>query len=178
MTSCIRADRLYHYFFAEPDDEEINRIFKEGLVPLSAQPDRADRLAEIEHHYPGHFEHLYNAWAEPVLKQPYPGSTGVFATPIDFRQVAGSILENAPRLQIPLARIDPDYAIITYEDPDRISLPLNSQNLQLIADSWPAERVTRSFGRDPERLFYYVPQIVTYQPQPVQISANDWQPSA
>lgn len=171
----MNVDFLYHYFFTDPSEEIVASICEKGLRPLSAQPDRAARLAEIERWSPGHFERLYHDWAEPILRHPYNGVTGVFLTPIDFRHLAGSLLETATRVAVPLDRIDPRHAVLTYQSDRRVSLPLSRTNLERTRADWPDTRINEHFGIDPERVFYLVPQAVSYQTEPIPVNADDIQ---
>ena len=104
-----------------------------------------------------------------MIQKPYLNS-GVFLTPIDLKLLPDSIMSNKCRLEIPIAKIDPEWAVITYVYNDkRISLTFSKNNLENSSKLWNKQLVERWFGVDRERLFYYVPQIVTYQPDGVKI---------
>jgi hypothetical protein len=103
--------------------------------------------------------------AEPVLQRPYQRS-GVFVTPIDFRLLPGSLLEQRARLTIPVDRIDPSAAVVTWSiDDERVSRPFGRESLEEAASLWDAELMSGWFGRDRTRLFFHVPQVATYQPR-------------
>lgn len=152
----ISDDLLYHYLLGGSEPQST-------LRPLSDFPD-SERWLAVQRTVPGHYEALYRAWAEPVLLRQYPNS-GVFLTPIDFRQVPGASLSDGSRVDIPLESVDPEWAVLTYEwRGERISRRLSRQALEDAAGLWHIDDIERWFGRDRERLFFYVPQVVTYQP--------------
>lgn len=152
----ISDDLLFHYLLGDREPRAT-------LRPLSDFPGSA-RWQEVQHGAPGHYEALYRAWAEPLLLRPYSNS-GVFLTPIDFRQVPGTILSDRPRLSIPLDSVDPEWTVLTYEwRGERVSRRLSREALADAAARWRVEDIQRWFGRDRRRLFFHVPQVVTYQP--------------
>ncbi len=155
-----------------PKEGIIESILASGLRPLSDFPD-SERWRAIEAFLPGFFEKLYYECAQPVIHKPYLNS-GIFLSSIDFQRIPGSLMHNKTRIKIPLARIDPDYAAMTYElDSRRVALPLTEQNLQATAELWTDALVKDWFGRDQNRLFYYVPQIATYQPGGIPVEPVD-----
>lgn len=169
----VRTSVVYHYLL-QPSPETIAGILARGLCSLTEVPAGAERLAAIERVAPGHFAKLYAEWAEPVLQRPYPGRSGVFLTPIDFRLLPGSLLEKRPRVAVPLGRLQPEWSIITYAGgQDRVCLPLTDEALQAVARAWPAKRVNRWFATDTSRLFFHVPQVVTYQPGGLPVAQSE-----
>ena len=123
---------------------------------------------------PDFFKNLYAMMAEPILNKPYSNS-GIFLTPIDFYQLPGTILYQRPRMRIPIERIDPEWAILTYElNQARISEKLSREALAKIAKLWTANLVREWFGKDPHRVFYFVPQVVAYQPGGIAILREDF----
>ena len=121
---------------------------------------------------PGFFENLYGMMAKPVIQKPYRNS-GIFITPIDFRRLPDSIMYAKPRFEIPVSRIDPGLAVLSYViAEERISLPFSSENLEKSAAYWNAERVTRWFAVDNTKVFFYVPQVAVYQ-DVIPIEAED-----
>lgn len=171
---CISDSHLFHYFLRPTDSATLERIRVEGLRSLSDQPEQAERLRAIEQAVPGHFARLYHDWARPVLHRPYDGRTGVFLTPIDFRQIPESWLRRRSRVVVPLQRLDIGDAVLTYdEDGQRVSLALNRDALIQARELWPVSRVVAQFGVDHQRLFFLVPQVVTYQSKPIPVHAND-----
>jgi len=108
-----------------------------------------------------------------ILKKPYHNS-GVFISQIDFHLLPGTYLHGKPRFRIPVSRLDPDYSCLTFViDEKRISLPLTGENMVRAAAIWTDEMVREWFGKDNTKLFYYVPQIATYQPGGVPVQASD-----
>ena len=82
-------------------------------------------------------------------------------------------MHNKTRVRIPISRLDPEWSCLTYViDDERISLPLTAANLQKAADIWTAVMVTEWFGRDPSKIFFYVPQIAVYQSR-IHVEAED-----
>jgi hypothetical protein len=155
-TPVIHDRLLFHYLLGDSRPQPV-------LRPLSDFPD-SERWQAIQRAVPGHYEALYRAWAEPVLLRPYQNS-GVFLTPIDFRRVPGTILTDRPRVSVPVDAVDPEWAVLTYEwRGERVSRRLSREALADAAALWGVEDIRRWFGRDPQRLFFYVPQVVTYQP--------------
>ena len=158
----VSRTHLFHYALDSAGD--LDAIVSEGLRPLSDFPE-SERWRAIEAESPGFFERVYALVAEPVLGVPCAGS-GVFLTPIDFRLLPGSLLQERGRLRIPISRIDGSRAVVTWHaEGERVSLPFAAEALARTADEWPAQRVTEWFGRDPTRLFFHVPQVATYQPR-------------
>lgn len=155
----VSRTHLFHYALQE--DADLDPIVRDGLRPLSDFPD-GERWRAIEAELPGFFEQLYARLAEPVLGVPYANS-GVFLTPIDFRELPGSLLHERARLRIPVERVDASRAVLTWEaDGPRVVLPLGAEALARAAAEWDAERVTAWFGRDRTRLFFHVPQVAAY----------------
>lgn len=153
---------LFHYFLGGHFEESLRSILAQGLRPLSDFPD-SDRWRLIDRQYPEIFEQLYQLFAAPVLGHSYSNS-GIYLTPIDFRLVPSSNMARRQRLRIPVDRIKPSKACLTWElDGLRESLPFEQDSLRRAARIWSSDLVVSWFGRDPERLFYYVPQVVTYQ---------------
>lgn len=98
-----------------------------------------------------------------MLKRPYTNS-GVFLTPIDFRLMTGSPLSRHTRITIPLEAVDPDYSTLTYVlNDERVVLPLSVENLEQAALLWPEQRVREWFGKNPNMIFFYVPQVAVYR---------------
>ena len=154
------TDRLYHYILN--GDEAIDAIVEQGLLPLSAMPDHP-RWLSVRTLYPHHFESLHKLFAEPVAATPCRNS-GIFLTPIDFRALPDQSLSRYRRLTIPLAAIKPTEAAVTNEwEATRIVLPLSEDTLKEVQNRWTADVVRTWFGRDRHRLFFHVPQVVTYQ---------------
>ena len=164
MSRVLSTTHLFHY--ALDTGSDLSRIAAEGLRPLSDFPE-SDRWREIEAQAPGFFERLYGLVAEPVLGRPYERS-GIFLTPVDFRQLSGSQLERRARLTVPIDRIDASAAVLTWSIGDeRVSRPFGPESLEEAASLWDAGLVTDWFGRDRTRLFFHVPQVATYQPRVV-----------
>jgi hypothetical protein len=170
-TTVCRTDRLYHCQF-QANEEQIASMVQAGLQPLSAFPD-SPRWREIQAVQPGFFERLYELIAAPVLAHPYPNS-GVFLTPIDFRLLPGTYLHDKPRFAVPLERLDPAWTVVTYVlDDERVSLAPSAANLQAVAELWDEAMVRTWFGKDPTKVFFYVPQVAAYQPGGIPVSAAD-----
>jgi hypothetical protein len=166
------TDTLYHYLF-NPDPDAISAILENGLHPLSDFPD-SPRWKQIESVYPGFFEWLYEEFAEPVLKKPYTNS-GIFLSPIDFRRMPDSFMHTKPRINVPLEHIDPQWAVLSYViEEQRHSYALSPETLIMTAELWDEEMVAHWFGVDSNRLFFYVPQVVTYQPEGIRIVKGDF----
>jgi len=145
------ADVLYHYL-CDDSSRLIASILKTGLRPLSDFPE-SERRRQIERHLPGIFETLYHEFAEPTIDKPYVNS-GVFLTPIDFRQIPDSIMARKPRFRIPLGRLDPAWSAVTYEhDGRRVSRPLSSDVLRDVSALAPrSHRDLVRRGRQPSVL--------------------------
>lgn len=168
----LRTDRLFHYVL-NPEIGIAPEIIRDGLRPLSDFPE-SERWQAVNRAMPGFFEDLYREWAEPVLGRPYPGRSGGFLTPIDFRLLPASPLADRTRIVVPLGRIDPSWSCLKYAgDLPRTSLRLNSETLTTAAHQWPAEAVLKWFGLDRTKMFLHVPQVVTYQPGGVGVAAAD-----
>jgi hypothetical protein len=166
------SDTLYHYLF-NPEAQVVASILENGLRPLSDFPE-SSRWKQIQSAYPGFFEWLYGEFAEPVLKKPYTNS-GIFLSPIDFRRMPDSLMYDKLRINIPLERIDPQWAALSYViDEQRRSYPINAETLEATAEFWTEDRVARWFGVDNTRLFFYVPQVVTYQEGGIQVAEGDF----
>ena len=169
------AESLFHYLFSN-DSAQAESILRIGLRPLSDFPESA-RWLEIQAALPGFFEGLYREIAEPVVQKPYINS-GIFLSPIDFRQLPESFLYDKPRFAIPLERIDPEWACVTYElDGSRSRLPYSPDTLQTTRQLWRRELVERWFGVDNHKVFYYVPQVVVYQPGGIPVQPGDFEPA-
>ena len=167
MESICSTKIAYHYLFNDTP-EVIDSIKNNGLQPLSNFPN-SKGWQQINDAFPDFFEKLYGKFAKPVIQKPYLNS-GVFLTPIDFKLLPDSIVSNKGRLEIPIAKIDPEWAVITYVYNDkRVSLTFSKENLENSSKLWNKQLVERWFGVNKERLFFYVPQIVTYQPGGVKV---------
>lgn len=163
---------LYHYFF-EPEAGALDSILQDGIRPLSDFPD-SERWRRLEEHIPGFYRGVYELVAAPVLEQPYANS-GIFITPIDFRLLPGTNLHDKSRFVIPIERIDPSQAVLTYVlDEERVNLPLTAEHLEETATRWDADLVTTWFGIDPTKVFFYVPQVAAYQGR-VDVTASDYE---
>lgn len=165
------TEYVYHNLL-NPSDGLIESILQYGLRPLSDFPD-SERWQQIESQMPGFFEQLYTDIAAPVVGKPYMNS-GVFVSPIDFQLMPGSLLFNRTRVKIPVSRLDPAFSALTYViDEQRVSLSLTTDHLATTADLWTGEMVSRWFAVDNSKIFYYVPQIMTYQPGGLSVYAAD-----
>jgi hypothetical protein len=154
---------LFHYMF-NPDQDALDSFLQNGIRPLSDFPE-SERWKQLEEHMPGFYEDLYKMMAEPLLQKPYPNS-GIFITPIDFRLLPGTYLNDKPRFRIPFERIDPEMTVITYVlDDERVVLPFAFENLENIVSLWDEELVRRWFAVDKTKVFFYVPQVASYQGQ-------------
>ncbi|MCB0119189.1 MAG: hypothetical protein KDD72_09180 [Anaerolineales bacterium] len=164
-------DFVYHTFL-NPNDGQKESILKNGLRPLSDFPE-SERWKQIETHMPGFFEKLYDDVAKPIIQKPYANS-GIFVSPIDFQLLPNSMMHNKARIRIPISRIDPEHAVLTYIlNDERVRLPLTQENLTATAKLWDDVLVTEWFAKDESRMFLYVPQIATYQPQGIPIQEDD-----
>ncbi|HNB51350.1 MAG TPA: hypothetical protein PK530_05385 [Anaerolineales bacterium] len=173
MTSSIcSTTHLFHYLF-NPNEDALDSFLTNGIRPLSDFPD-SERWKQLQEHRPGFYEALYEMFAAPVLKKPYPNS-GVFITPIDFRLLPGTYLHDKPRFNIPVERIDPAWTILTYViNEERISLPFGPEALQKTADVWDEAMIREWFGKDETRMFFYVPQVGVYQGK-IEVLKEDYQ---
>jgi hypothetical protein len=80
---------------------------------------------------------------------------------------------------VPLEHIDPQWAVLSYViEEQRHSYALSPETLIMTAELWDEEMVARWFGVDSNRLFFYVPQVVTYQPDGIQIMKGDFEDPA
>lgn len=165
-----KNDVLYHYLLE--NNSNATSFIDKGLLPLSAFPE-STAWKNLEKVLPGFYQQLYELIAEPIIKQPHINS-GVFLTPIDFRLIPGSYLSDHTRIAIPREIIDPDCAVLTYVfDEERVSLPLSEENLKQAASLWPADKIKQWFAKNPNMIFFYVPQVVVYQDRGIPIKA-DW----
>lgn len=165
------TDHVFHALL-NPEFDRVEAILKDGLRPLSDFPE-SDRWQQLESQMPGFYQRLYAQIAQPVLERPYHNS-GIFVTPIDFQRLPDSMMNNKTRLRIPIARLDPQYCVLTYVlDEERVSLALTPENLEKVARIWTAEQVRTWFARDPSKIFFHVPQIAVYQPQGIAVERAD-----
>jgi hypothetical protein len=164
---------VFHYMFNQQADT-VESMLKHGIRPLSDFPE-SERWQEIQHHMPNFFEKLYEMIAEPIIQKPY-GDSGIFVTPIDFYELPNTYLHDKERIAIPIERIDSKWAAATYiVDEERQTFALNQQVLQDIAELWREDWVREWFGKDQTKVFFYVPQIVTYQANGIPITEADFQ---
>lgn len=123
---------------------------------------------------PNHFADLYAEMARAVLGWDEAPTSGIFLTPLDFRAIPGHALAAVERLEIPLVSIVAECSVLTFAAEDgRVSKPLDAGTLSAAVAAWPASRIAEWFGRDPERLFWHVPQVVSYQTH-VPVSVEFW----
>lgn len=163
---------LYHYLF-NPTDDSLDNFLNTGIRPLSDFPD-SPRWKQLQEHMPGFYENLYNMMAEPLLQKPYPNS-GIFITSIDFRLLPGTYLHEKPRFNIPLARIDPAWTVLTYVlNDERVSLHFGPEALQQTAELWDETMIRAWFGKDNTRMFFYVPQVAVYQGR-IEVAKEDFE---
>ena len=154
------VDRLYHYMLSGARD--LGSILEHGLLPLSARPE-SDRWKQMESGRPGFFEWIYEAFAKPIVQLPYRHS-GVFLTPIDFRDMAGVKIADLPRIVIPLDAVDPLTASVTYMlNGQRMIRPLTVEDLEDTARIWSEDMVRAWFAKDRTMMFFHVPQVAAYQ---------------
>lgn len=166
---------LYHYML-NSSKELVDSIFIHGLRPLSYFPE-SERWIEIQNTLPGFFEWVYELMAKPIIQKPYQNS-GIFLSPIDFRKLPDSLLSKKGRFSIPLDEVNPEWSSLSYElDGERVRLPLAKEMLEQTSQIWNKSMVEDWFGVDPNRLFYYVPQVVTYQPGGIPVKHKHYQPS-
>ena len=171
-----RTDVLFHYFL-DGDASALARVLSDGLRPLSWFFD-SEKWQAIERAAPGVFEELYDELARPVVQRDYVHS-GIFLTPIDFRPMASFALAAAPRFAVPVERLDPVAASLTYiRDDRRECLPLTPGSLERAADLWTEDEVRTWFAKRTDRMFWYVPQVAYYPPQPLMVSEADFEPTA
>jgi hypothetical protein len=170
----VSTTHLFHYLFNEAEDT-LSSMLENGLCPLSDFPD-SQRWKDIMAYKADFFETIYENFAKPIINKPYENS-GVFLTPIDFYNLPNTFLFDKRRIAVPVERIDAEYSVMTYvyED-ERVSLAFDKENLQNVAELWQEDLVREWFGKDQTRVFFYVPQLVTYRRVPV--SADDIQKPA
>lgn len=175
QNSVFSREFLYHYLL-NPSVELVNSILTNGLRPLSDFPE-SSRWIEIQDALPGFFEWVYEMMAKPIIQKPYSNS-GIFLSPIDFRKMPDSMLFTKERFCIPISAVDPEWSCLSYElEDERIRLPLTLETLEQSSQIWTKPMVDRWFGVDPHRLFYYVPQVVTYQPGGIPVTRKYYQPA-
>jgi hypothetical protein len=156
-------------------DEIVESILDHGLRPLSDFPE-SERWQQINAEMPGYFEKLYDLIAADVLGRPYENA-GVFVSPIDFHLLPESVMHDKTRVRVPVERIDPEFACITYvREGERVSLPFTAEHLQRTAEIWTADQVTEWFGKDPTKVFFFLPQVAVYQPAGIEVQAADIEP--
>jgi hypothetical protein len=84
-------------------------------------------------------------------------------------------LHDKPRFNLPVARIDPAWAILTYVmDEVRVSLPFGAEALQKTADLWDEAMIRAWFGKDNTKVFLYVPQVGVYQGR-IEVKMEDYE---
>ena len=174
MHSPIRKDVLFHYGMNVHYDPQLT--IERGLLPLTVvDPERAYALADL-------FHRLDDQFATPVLGASEERHTGIYLTPIDFRTITGderpalAWIGQFGRFHVPLSALESDQAVLTWEGPfPRTSLPLGPSALERAAEVWTATLVLEWFGRDRNRMFYHVPQVVTYQAR-VSVEEGQWEP--
>ncbi|MEW6047206.1 MAG: hypothetical protein AB1609_12095 [Bacillota bacterium] len=158
MQACS-TDRLYHYLL-DPAPDVLDGIRTHGLLPLSHQPRTAGRGFEERLAF---YRALYVEWAQQLIGRPYENS-GIFLTPIDFRLLSHPSMARCPRVTVPLQALDRELSFLTWvEGESRVVRPLSREGLEEAARRWPADQVIQWFGRIRTMLFFYVPQVVTYQ---------------
>ena len=136
-------------------------ILSSGLLPLSARPE-SERWQLLERARPGLYREFYALHFEAVLRRPYRNS-GVFLTPIDFRRLPDLPLARTARVALPVSAIDQGSAVLTYErEGRRVTLLFTPESLTEAAQLWTDAAVREWFGRDPSRLFFFVPQVAVY----------------
>lgn len=168
----VCSNQVLYHSLLNPGFDLIESFLEKGLRPLSDFPE-SERWQQIQTHLPGIFEQLYELFARPVIQKPYLNS-GIFLSPIDFQLLPDSLMHNKTRIRVPLERIDPAYAALTYVlDEQRIALPFTQENLEQAAQIWSAEMVRRWFAVDRNRLFFYVPQVAVYQPEGIPVYPED-----
>ncbi|NUM46713.1 MAG: hypothetical protein HUU38_18570 [Anaerolineales bacterium] len=171
-TFICSTTHLFHYLF-NPEEDVLESFLTQGIRPLSDFPE-SDRWKQLEAHIPGFYKNLYAMFAEPVLQKPYPNS-GIFITPIDFRQLPGTYLHEKPRFNIPVERLDPAWTVITYIlNEERISLPFGQDALRQTAEIWDEAMIRAWFGKDNSRMFFYVPQVGVYQGR-IEVKPEDFE---
>jgi|GEM_PF-1735185 len=171
MTKIVcSTTHLYHYVFNEESDT-LASMLEIGMRPLSHFPE-SERWKKIQEHIPGMFKNLYENFVQSVIQKPYSNS-GIFVTPIDFYRLPGTYLHDKTRIAIPVASLDPGWSAIMYVlDDERHSLALNQETFQSAAEIWHEDMVREWFGKDKSKVFFYVPQVVTYQPDGIPITED------
>lgn len=168
------TDCLYHYMLR--GDNSLKLVLKNGLLPLSCFPE-SDEWKRLEEALPGFYKTIYETFAQPVIQKPYSNS-GVFLTPIDFRLMPGSLLTRHARVVVPLEAVDPAHAALTYVlDEERVSLPLNTGNLEQAAAIWTDAMVGEWFAKKPNMIFFFVPQVAVYQEGGIPVDPAWFQPA-
>jgi len=173
-----RTDLLFHYLLKSAP-ESVHSILRSGLHPLSRLVcERLGRVQEDTERTLSFYERIYQSHVEPVLGRPFPHS-GVFLTPIDFRLVPSSFLAQRGRFRIPLRAVDPSWTVVSYEWKGRRVVERFSRDaLGEASRLWTRKRVEEQFGRDPTMLFYYVPQVATYQPGGIAVEPEWYEPAS
>ena len=170
-----RTDVLFHYFL-DGDDSVLARVLSDGLQPLSWFPD-SEKWQAIERAAPGVFEELYDELARPVVQREYMHS-GIFLTPVDFCPMPSFALARAPRFAVPVGRLDPALASLTFiHDGRRECLLLTSESLERTAALWTEDEVRTWFARRTDRMFWFVPQVAYYPDGPLMVSEADFEPA-
>jgi hypothetical protein len=172
LDNVVKTDELFHYGL-RPDFDPIP-VIRSGLLPLSVvNPASAEERRDLYHQ-------LDEQWAQPVLG-PGVRHTGIFLTPVDFDQIPPdrpsiAWIQQFGRFRIPVTAVATDRAVLTWAGPfPRTSLALTTAALERAAALWPTALVARWFGRNSSKMFYDVPQVVTYQHR-IPVSADQWDP--
>lgn len=169
----VRTDVLFHYGLRY--DFDPVPVVHRGILPLSVVDPAAAR-ARLDG-----LRALYELFAASVLGPGDGRHTGIFLTPIDFRAMrddspAIAWIQGFGRFAIPLTAIAPGAAVLTWEGPFlRTALVLSAAALERAADTWSPELVRQWFGRDRFRMFFHVPQVVTFQ-DTIPVSPAQWEP--
>lgn len=170
-----RVDVAFHYLL-RGDEQSADAMIAEGIVPLSCRPN-SDTWKTIEREAPGVFEEIYDELARPALGTDYTHS-GIFLTPIDFRAMPDLPLATVPRFRIAVTRLEPETSALSFVlDERRHSLRLTADNLEWAASIWSGERVREWFGKRPDRMFWFVPQIACYPDAPLTVSREEFEPA-
>lgn len=165
---------VFHYLFND-GDEMAQSLLKVGLRPLSYFGE-TERWKQIQAHRPGMFKWIYEEFAKPVVQKESVDNSGIFVTPIDFYKLLNTFLHDKRRVAVPLERIDSEWTTVTYElNGERKSLPFTQKTMEAVADLWREDLVREWFGKDNSKVFFYVPQIATYQPNGIPVFADDIQ---
>jgi hypothetical protein len=173
VTSVIRTDVLFHYTLRPGFDPTA--VFRKGLLPLSSlDPVAADASR-------GTRRELYVLFAAPVLGPHGDRHSGIFLTPIDFNRIRGdgpnvAWIKSFGRFQVPLTALESPVSVVTWGSPfPRTSLALSSSALAEAAHLWSSGLILQWFGRDRSRMFFHVPQVVTFQ-DVILVAVDQWQP--